>query len=95
MTPDIDELERLTAKLDTLGKDTPSGLPGFPLCAEAAQAILSLIKQLREANRERDDLVKALKLARDYLNVSLGSPTWTGENPYPVIEAALERARKQ
>ena len=39
-----------------------------------------------------DDLLAALKLARAYLGVSLGSPSWKGENPYPVIDAALARA---
>lgn len=38
------------------------------------------------------DLLAALKLARAYLDVSLGSPSWKGENPYPVIDAAIARA---
>lgn len=38
------------------------------------------------------DLYEALKLARAYLAVSLGSPSWDGENPYPVIDAALAKA---
>lgn len=38
------------------------------------------------------DLLAALKLARAYLAVSLGSPSWKGENPYPVIDAAITRA---
>lgn len=39
-------------------------------------------------------LLAALKLARAYLDVSLGSPSWTGENPYPVIDAAIARAEQ-
>ena len=31
----------------------------------------------------------ALKTARAYMDVSLGSPSWTGPNPYPIIDAAL------
>lgn len=38
------------------------------------------------------DLLAALQLARAYLHVSLGSPSWKCENPYPVIDAAIARA---
>ena len=31
----------------------------------------------------------ALQLALAYMDVSLGSPSWKGENPYPVIYNAL------
>lgn len=40
-----------------------------------------------------DQLVAALELAQAYLDVSLGSPSWQGENPYPVMAAALALAR--
>ncbi len=32
----------------------------------------------------------ALKVAKDYLDYSLGSPGYDGPNPYPIIEAALK-----
>lgn len=70
-------------------------------------AFPALIKALRDAEKEADEqlearldlmrknaeLYDALKLARAYLSVSLGAPSWNDENPYPVIDAALARAR--
>lgn len=38
------------------------------------------------------DLARALLLTRDYLQYSLGSPGWDGEDPYPVMDAALAKA---
>ena len=35
-------------------------------------------------------LREALKVAKDYLDYSLGSPGYAGSNPYPIIEAALK-----
>lgn len=42
------------------------------------------------AQTEREkELESALKLAREYMDVSLGSPSWNGPNPYPIIDGAL------
>ena len=39
---------------------------------------------------ECDKLREALRVAKDYLDYSLGSPAYEGPNPYPIIEAALQ-----
>ena len=52
-------------------------IPNYKCCACAAT---DEITRLREA----------LKVAKDYLDYSLGSPAYEGPNPYPIIEAALK-----
>ncbi|KAB2798944.1 hypothetical protein F9L06_10085 [Brucella anthropi] len=39
------------------------------------------------------DLLEALDLARKYMKLCLGSSFWDGPNPYPIIDAALAKAR--
>ena len=39
------------------------------------------------------ELLEALELARDYLDCSLGSPSWKGQNPYPPIYKAIAKAK--
>lgn len=39
--------------------------------------------------RSFDDMRAALVMVRAYMDISLGSPDWTGPNPYEVIDAAL------
>lgn len=43
--------------------------------------------------RSHDAMKAALELVEAYLDVSLGSPSWQGENPYPVMASALALAR--
>jgi hypothetical protein len=38
------------------------------------------------------NLLAACKLARAYLNVCLGAPTWDGENPYTALDSAISKA---
>lgn len=59
--------------------------------AAATLSHLALVTETKLPSVEAD-LLAALKLARAYLDVSLGSPSWKGENPYPIIDAALARA---
>jgi hypothetical protein len=40
-----------------------------------------------EAQNEK--LREALEVAKNYLDLSLGSPAYEGPNPYPLIDAAL------
>lgn len=42
-----------------------------------------------------DELVEALDVARRYMKTCLGSSFWDGPNPYPIIDAALAKARGQ
>lgn len=65
---------------------------GVPICnlAENNPANAAFIVL---ACNSHDAMVAALELARAYLSVSLGSPTWTGENPYPIIDSALDLAK--
>lgn len=39
------------------------------------------------------ELFEALDLARKYMKLCLGSSFWDGPNPYPIIDAALAKAR--
>lgn len=39
------------------------------------------------------ELFEALDLARRYMKTCLGSSFWDGPNPYPIIDAALAKAR--
>ncbi len=39
------------------------------------------------------ELFEALALARRYMKTCLGSSFWDGPNPYPIIDAALAKAR--
>jgi hypothetical protein len=65
--------------------------------ADYEQRILSAlsvdISSLTASSSAKDakiaELTEALLMAKAYMSVSLGSPSWTGDNPYPIIDAAL------
>ena len=47
-------------------------------------------KSAADLMADNERLRAALKVAKEYLDYSLGSPAYEGPNPYPIIEAALK-----
>lgn len=43
----------------------------------------------KELEAKNDKLERALEICRDYLDLSLGSPSYEGPSPYEAIDAAL------
>ena len=55
-----------------------------------SELLTALEQQVTILIADKRRLREALKVAKDYLDYSLGSPAYEGPNPYPIIEAALK-----
>lgn len=67
------------------------------ICGEIWNDVAPLPEREAKANARliaaAPELFEALNLARRYMKTCLGSSFWDGPNPYPIIDAALAKAR--
>lgn len=67
------------------------------ICGEILNRVRTISEEEATANAHlisaAPDLFEALDMARRYMKTCLGSSFWDGPNPYPIIDAALAKAR--
>nr|WP_313011673.1 hypothetical protein [Brucella intermedia] len=70
---------------------------GTWICGEIWNDVAPLPEREAKANAHlisaAPELFEALDMARRYMKTCLGSSFWDGPNPYPIIDAALAKAR--